>query len=206
VKISLLQLALGLMLVGCASSPATIEYFLIDPASSDSTAVEVSDGAGSVVLEAIEMPGFLTQAGLVMQSGDNQISVSRTHLWAERLDKALSQVLVKKLQHGSEAFIFYQGDSDWIIAADYRIRLRIDNFHPTAAGEAVSSGSYQLMDTRSGQSTPPRYFSFSRDLQADGYAESVVELDYLLGQIADLILAGLDAFSLREPGQPIPPE
>jgi uncharacterized lipoprotein YmbA len=138
VKNSLLQLALGLILVGCASSPSTIEYFRIDPANSDSTAVEVSDGAGSVVLEAIEMPGFLTQAGLVMQSGDNQISVSRTHLWAERLDKALSQVLVKKLQHGSEAFIFYQDDSDWIRAADYRIRLRIDNFHPTAAGEAVS--------------------------------------------------------------------
>jgi hypothetical protein len=62
------------------------------------------------------------------------------------------------------------------------------------------------MDTRSGQPTPPRYFSFSRDLPADGHAESVVELDYLLGQIADLILAGLDAFSLRDPGQPIPPE
>jgi uncharacterized lipoprotein YmbA len=203
-KTLLLQLTLAMILAGCASSSPTIQYFRIDPANSGSTfaGVEVREDARTAVLEAIEMPGFLTQAGLVMQSGDNQISVSRTHLWAERLDKTLPRVLVKKLQHDSDAFIFYDGDSDWIKAADYRIRLRLDNFQPTTTGEAISTGSYQLMDARSGRYTPPRHFSFSHELQADGYKESVIQLDYLLGEIANLILAGLDAFILGEPARP----
>jgi hypothetical protein len=39
---------------------------------------------------------------------------------------------------------------------------------------------------------PPRDFSYSRDLRADGYAGAVVQMDHLLGQIADLIIEALD--------------
>jgi hypothetical protein len=48
------------------------------------------------------------------------------------------------------------------------------------------------MDVVSGQPSPPRDFSYSRDLRADGYAGAVVQMDQLLGQIADLIIEALD--------------
>ena len=182
---------LGLALAACASTPATIEYYRIDPANSGNAAA-ISDTAKTVVLDAVELPGFLSQPGLVMQSGDHKISISTTHLWAQRLDKALPRLLTRKLQSRSTEFVFYQRDSDWVATTDYLVRVRIDNFQPTTAGEVITSGSIQLMDVVSGQPSPPRDFSYSRDLRADGYAGTVVQMDQLLGQIADLIIEALD--------------
>lgn len=182
---------LGLALAACASTPATIEYYRIDPANSANTAA-ISDTAKTVVLDAVELPGFLSQPGLVMQSGDNEISISKTHLWAERLDKALPRLLARKLQSRTTEFVFYERDSDWAATTDYLVRVRIDNFQPTTAGEVITSGSIQLMDAISGQPSPPRNFSYSRDLRTDGYAGAVVQMDQLLGQIADLIIEALD--------------
>jgi uncharacterized lipoprotein YmbA len=183
---------LGLALAACASTPATIEYYRFDPANSANTAA-ISDTAKTVVLDAIELPGFLSQPGLVMQSGDNEIRISTTHLWAERLDKALPRLLARKLQSRTTEFVFYERDSDWAATTDYLVRVRIDNFQPTTAGEVITSGSIQLMDAISGQPSPPRNFSYSRDLRADGYAGAVVQMDQLLGQIADLIIEALDS-------------
>ena len=87
---------LGLALTACASTPATIEYYRIDPANSGNAAA-ISDTAKTVVLDAVELPGFLSQAGLVMQSGDHGISISTTHLWAQRLDKALPRLFAQQI-------------------------------------------------------------------------------------------------------------
>jgi hypothetical protein len=48
------------------------------------------------------------------------------------------------------------------------------------------------MDAISGRPGPPRDFSYSRDLRTDGYAGAVVQMDHLLGQIADLLIEALD--------------
>jgi uncharacterized lipoprotein YmbA len=191
VKNTITLAVLGLALAACASTPATIEYYRIDPANTGNAAA-ISDTAKTVVLDTVELPGFLSQAGLVMQSGDHKISISTTHLWAQRLDKALPRLLARKLQSRSTEFVFYQRDSDWVATTDYLVRVRIDNFQPTTAGEVITSGSIQLMDAISGQPSPPRDFSYSRDLRADGYAAAVVQMDELLGQIADLIIEALD--------------
>ncbi len=181
-----------LMLVACASAPTPIEYYRINTAPTEKSGVSDERNAQQVVLESVELPRFLSQPGLVMQSGSNQITISKTHLWAERLDKAVPRLLVNKLRGLSEDYAFYQGGSDWVEGDYVRLRLRIDNLQPTSAGEAITSGSFQLIDARAGQSSVMREFNFSSNLQRDGYAEAVVQLEYLVGEIAASILEVLE--------------
>ena len=198
-KYYLMSAVIVLSLVACASAPAPIQYYRINPAGSEATEYADREGARNVVLDVVELPGFLSQPGLVMQSGHNRITISKTHLWAERLDKALPRLLVTKLQRRSEEFVFYQADSDWVAGADYRLRIRVDNLQATSSGEVITSGSFQLMDARSSQPSMVREFRFSRDLQGDGYAGAVTQLDYLLGKIADSILHILEELSPENP-------
>ena len=88
-----------LSLVACASTPAPIQYYRISPASAEMSMAVDKDSATKVVLESVELPSFLSQPGLVMQSGHNRITISKTHLWAERLDKALPRLLVFSYLH-----------------------------------------------------------------------------------------------------------
>jgi uncharacterized lipoprotein YmbA len=59
------------------------------------------------------------------------------------------------------------------------------------AYKAITSGAFQLADVVSGETSAPQDFSFTRDLQGDGYAESVVQLEYLIGQIATSMVEAL---------------
>jgi uncharacterized lipoprotein YmbA len=140
----------------------------------------------------VELPSFLSQPGLVMQSGSHQITISKNHLWAERLDKAVPRLLVSKLQDLSDIYIFYLGGHDWVRGEHIRFRLRIDNLQPTSTGKAVTSGMFQLIDTKPGQPAVSQDFSFSSNLQQDGYAAAVAQLEYLIAQIAESMLQVLE--------------
>jgi uncharacterized lipoprotein YmbA len=184
-------IVLCLSLVACASAPTPIKYYRISSAPEQKTPTPETTQARRVVLEAVEMPAFLRQPGLVMQSSTHQITVSKDHLWAERLDKAVPRLLATKLQALSDDYVFYLDGDDWVDQADFRFRLRIDNLQATTTGEAITSGAFQLADVVSGETSTPQDFSFASDLQRDGYAESVVQLEYLIGQIATSMLEAL---------------
>jgi hypothetical protein len=180
-----------LNLVACASAPAPIEYYRINSLPTKKAELPNNANAIRVVVESVELPSFLSQPGLVMQSAPHQITISKNHLWAERLDKAVPRLLVSKLQDLSDNYIFYLGGHDWVEGDYIRFRLRIDNLQPTLRGKAVTSGKFQLIDVKPGQPPVSQDFSFSSNLQRDGYAAAVAQLEYLIAQIAKSMLEAL---------------
>lgn len=183
------------VVAGCASAPAPITYYVLAPPETPADQVVERANKPALLIEDVELPAFLLQSGLVIQSRDNQLVVSRNHLWAESLELAVPKALVRELQKQSEEYSYYLKTLDWVKQADYRLRLRIDALQATDRGEVIAVGRYQLI---SGQGDGPSKFvdfSFRRDLVQDGHAHAVEEISALLGEIAGAILMSLDRLS-----------
>lgn len=184
-------LAVGIFLyvTGCTSGPVPIEYYLLNAPPGAEPAASVScDQSQPMLIESVELSSFLRQPGLVLQRGPNKVVVSNTHLWAENLDNALPKALMKDLQQLSGGCRYYLKGHDWVSGEHYRLFLRVDNLQATTAGEVITSGRFQIVDSTGQQPPTMKEFSFSRDLVEDGYTHAVVQLELLVRQIAASIL------------------
>ena len=186
-------LSLLAALAGCSSTPAPpIEYYVLAPAVSATDSVVELANRPTVVIESVDLAAYLRQSGMIIQTGNNQLLVSRTHLWAESLELALPKALLRKLQQQSDQYSYYLKTLDWVGQTDYRLRLRVDSLQATEQGEVVAAGRYQIIPAKSPLDPVFVDFNLHRDLQQDGYAAAVAEINALLGQIAAAILASVD--------------
>jgi len=132
-----LKLALSgtiLLLAACVSSPpAAVNYYRLSAIQTQS-ANTLSGDALALVIDRIALAEYLSQSGLVLAQGDHQLQVSRTHLWAEGLDRALPRALLVALEQESNAFRIYLDTMDYIPRRDYELRLQVDSFQATDAG------------------------------------------------------------------------
>ena len=92
-----------LLVAGCSSAPTTVEYYRL--AAPTSKAITNTDGK-KLVIEAISLPTFLTQAGLVMTTDDNQIRISRLNRRRKRRICPIGSVVDRgsKERRGAELF------------------------------------------------------------------------------------------------------
>jgi len=186
-------------LTGCASEPVAIHYYALVPAvSAEDQLVQRADKP-ALVIERVELAEYLLQSGMIIQSGDNQLLVSRSNLWAESLQLALPKALVRELQRQSDDYSYYLKTVDWIPRTDYRLRLRMDSLQATDQGEVVAAGRYQLISEHGSHPQLIADFNFHRDLDADGYEQSVEQMQALLAEIARAILTSLDGQAGQDP-------
>lgn len=186
------------VVAGCASAPVPINYYVLAPPATVTDQVIERADQPALVIEDVELAAYLLQSGLVIQSGRNQLVVSRNHLWAESLELAFPKALVRELQRQSDEYSYYLKSLDWVDQADYRLRLRIDALQTTDRGEVLAAGRYQLIPGRGEASSIFVDFNFQRDLEQDGHAHAVEQMSVLLAQIAGAILNSLDHLD-REP-------
>jgi len=179
-------------LAGCAAGPAPIEYYVLTPPVSASDSVVERSNKPTLVIEGVELAAYLRQTGMIIQTGDNQLRVSRSHLWAESLELAVPKALVRELQRQSDDYSYYVKSLDWVGQTDYRLRLRMDSLQSTDRGEVVTAGRYQLIREQAPASPIVVDFNFHRDLAQDGFAHAVEQINALIGQIAGAILASVD--------------
>jgi len=178
-------------LVACASEPVVINYYaLVPPVPASDEVVQRSDKP-ALVIERVDLAEYLQQPGMVIQSGDNQLLVSRNNMWAESLELALPKALVRELQRQSDDYSFYLKNVDWVARTDYRLRLRIDSLQATDKGEVVAAGRYQLIAGHDPKTQVFADFNFQRDLSQDGHAHAVEQIQALLAQIAEAILGSV---------------
>ncbi len=179
-------------LAACASAPESKSYYLLAPPVVSAEISGAGDKRPTLVIESVELAEYLRQSGLVMQSGENQLTISRTHLWAESLDQAVPKALLGQMQQKSENYRFYLKFSDYVSQTDYRLRLHIESLQATDRGEVVASGRYQLISNADPANPVSANFYFRQHLTADGYAHAVEQMRTLLGQIAGVILDSLN--------------
>lgn len=186
-------------LAGCASEPVVLHYYaLVPPVSSSDEVVQRGDKP-ALVIERVELAEYLLQSGMIIQSGDNRLLVSRSNLWAESLQLALPKALVRALQGQSDDYSYYLKTVDWVPRTDYRLRLRIDSLQATDQGEVVAAGRYQLISEHGSHPQVVADFNFHRDLDADGYEEAVEKMQALLAEIARAIVTSADALAGQDP-------
>ena len=180
-------------LASCTSTPATqIEYYMLSPPIATTDSVVELANKPSLVIESIDLAAYLKQSGMIIQTGDNQLLISKSHLWAESLDLALPKALVRELQKQSGHYSYYLKTADWVGHTDYRLRLRIGSLQSTEEGEVVSAGRYQLISASNPSEPVFVDFNYQREIQQDGYADVLVQMNAILGEIASAIIATVD--------------
>jgi uncharacterized lipoprotein YmbA len=182
----------------CSSEPVIVHYYaLVPPLSAAEEVVQRADKP-ALVIERVDLAEYLRQSGMIIQSGENQLLVSRNNLWAESLELALPKALVRKLQLQSDDYSYYLKNVDWVDRTDYRLRLRIDSLQATDKGEVVAAGRYQLISEHGSKPHVFADFNFHRDLDQDGYEHVVEQIQALLAQIAEAILGSVQGLSEQE--------
>lgn len=203
----LLALSVLAACAGCASTTAPVTYYLLTPSAPAAETGAQREDRPTLVIENVELSEYLRQSGLILQSGDNRLTVSRSHLWAERLDEALPKALLRELQRQSQDYAFYLKSTDYVSRTDYRLRLQVENLQATDRGEVVTSGRFQLIPGMGAARPVSADFLFRRDLDQDGYAHAVERLQVLVGQIAQAVLNSLNEMAANAPAadSPQPP-
>lgn len=186
------------LLTACASDPVEISYYTLASPVSETIGVRELTDKPVLVIETVELAAYLRQSGMVIQTGDNQLEVSKRRLWAESLEQSVPKVLFQALQRKSQDYTYYVKFMDFVPRTDYRVRLHIDNLQATDGGQVVTSGRYQIVVDRDQDLSITADFYFALDLQQDGFEHSVDQLRNLVAQIADAVLASTNTLAARQ--------
>lgn len=169
----------------CGSTPVEDHYYSLVLAADDMPAVAAADNANAhLVVGPVELPDFLGQRGIAIQTGSNQVRTANHHFWAEPLEEAIAKVLVMDIAGFLSGVSVDRDAGRWTGPGDCRARIEFDKFHATSDSRVVASGRYWIL---SGEDIVRQEFAVSQTLSADGYAHAVTALRQSLGAVAEQI-------------------
>lgn len=185
-KLALLLLA-PLLLAGCSGgkkAPETTYYLLRAEAAVPGG---LQDPLVPIGINRVSLADYLGQAGIVVSTGGDRLRSARQHLWAEPLDSSIRLFLRDAIS----------SDLGYPISADlgrrqswqYRVDVRIDEWHGSLAGDVRIVASWLLIDVSTDSELSRYRFEQTGALAADGYDALVAAqtrlLDAFAAQIAD---------------------
>jgi len=177
-------------LIACGSTPIEDHYYSLVLAADDSAArAVVSSVNAHLLIGPVELPDFLDQRGIAIQTGSNQVRMANHHFWAEPLEEAIAKVLVRDIARTTSGVSVDRDAGRWSGPGDCRVRIEFDKFHATSDSRVVASGRYWVS---SGEEIVRQEFAVSQTLSADGYAHAVAALRESLGMVAEKISATIE--------------
>jgi uncharacterized protein len=172
-------------LSACASTPLEDHYYSLVLAADETAATAVAGSANAyLVVGPVELPDFLEQRGIAIQTGSNQIRTANHHFWAEPLREAIAKVLARDIARATSGVTVDRDAGRWTGPGDCRVRIEFDKFHATSDSHVVVSGRYWVL---SGDAIARQEFAVTRILSTDGYAHAVTALRAALGTVAEQI-------------------
>ena len=186
----ILLLLASLLLAGCSGSDkkaAEPNFYLLRAQA------QVPDGPQNppveVVINRVLVADYLGQAGIVIATNDDQIRSARQHLWAEPLDSSIRLFLRDTIS--AELGYPVSADIGRRRSWDYRVDIRIDEWHGSLAGEARILASWVVIDVTNDRELSRYRFEKTGVLNADGYNALVAAQSDLLQALAAAIAASL---------------
>ena len=174
-----------LHLAACGSSPVSQDrYYSLVLAADNGNAQGDAKTNARLIVGPIELPDYLSNRGIAMQTGPNRIESANHHFWAESLDTAIAKVLTQDIAGRTDGIKVERESGRWTRDEDCRVRVEFDAFHPTNNSRVVSSGRYWISSEDSSDS---QAFSLSHTLTIDGYAHAVDALRSTLELLAQQI-------------------
>lgn len=169
-----------LLLSACASNPPEIRNYLLaepdfEPANSELTI--------EAVLGTIRLADFISGTGLAVEAGNREVTTTRQHRWAERLEGQLERQLRQGM---SELFPRAQWvplvNASSIKNRKYRLDLYVDAFHITPTNNVRVRVQWFLRDIPQ-QQLQTGVFDITEPLQGTGYGNAVVALSSAWHQV-----------------------
>lgn len=176
--------------LGCASAPPDTTYYLLRRDVSnraESIDAKIRAGIGRVVVASY----LLSSQGLMIETGDGEITPAGRHVWAEPLDAGLRWYL--QAQVAAELGQQIGGGLTKRQRWDYSVDIVVAQLHGTMEGSALMEASFVVVPADSSRSVSEYRFAKTIPLPRDGYA-GVVEAEKQLATE----FAGLIAQALRE--------
>ena len=175
-------------LVGCASAPAPITFYLLRGEPVDETN-EIGNPTRAGVGRIIVSSYLLSSKGIMVETGKGEVNPAGQHQWAEPLDAGLRWYLRSEIgsQLGREVGGGLTDRTGW----DYTINVAVSRLHGTMAGEALIEAEFTIVPTDRTRAISETRFSKSIPLEAEGYAGLVEAEKRLITEFAGLIADGL---------------
>jgi len=192
-RFSLIGLAL-LLVLGCASSPASRYYTLSSLQEGGRNPKESPYGQGlTIVVGPIKLPEYLDRAEIVARSGSNRIMVSDFDLWAGSLAEDFSRAIAANLSVllSTENVIVYPGPR--LSSVDYRIIVDVIRFDGPLGGDVSLIARWAIMEGKEKKLVLVRRSTVIEPSGAQGYEAMVAAdsraLEKLSREIAEAIRA-----------------
>lgn len=152
------------LLVGCVNQTSTLQHYLLH-SPKDAKNIDLSTST-RIELAQLNIPEYLKQRGMPMILKNNQVHISKTHVWAEPFDRSIG----KLFKYGFEPdFLLVESKTQ----TDIPVTLVVDilDLIPTADGEVILNANYQLEHNKT--VIARKSYSRTYPLTEDGYSHSV---------------------------------
>lgn len=185
---SVLRFFLLLVVIGlgaCTSRSVDLKYYMLHSPQSVQHPQPTSDIR--VTLASVQLPDYLQQRQLALQTSDTTLHFSSQHIWSGSQDEAIRRLITRGLRQRDVAVfdssLYPQSDG---IAA---VTVVIDDFIPTWQGELILKGEYMIRDEE--QNSVLRTFDYRTVLKDDGFAHSVAKMRELTDQLSQQLSSDL---------------
>lgn len=177
-NIMALPLLASMLLIACSGTPSSLTYYLLhSPANSSN-----EEATATVVIDAVTLPEYLKQRGLVYQISDTNLHISTKHLWAEPIDEGLTKALKHAL---SKRGISLVPRDHYASQPSTKISLHINDFVSSHTGEVIFSGEYVIsLSDNSIKHTP---FHLRTTLPNDGFSSSIDAMREAIDELSAMI-------------------
>lgn len=175
---------IALLSVGCSSSDVAVRYYQLadDPVSST-----ISSVSRQLVIEPVVLVDYLKRPNILLKQKSNNLYITKYHVWAEPLDKAIARTMVNHLNKQQSNIRVDNGLFARCVDNEkcFRLTLLVEDFYPTDNSLAKFSGKYQIV--RNGKIIVQQDFNLRNDLNEDGYQHAVLRLQDLIYQLSSQI-------------------
>jgi uncharacterized lipoprotein YmbA len=139
----------------------------------------MSASAPTLYIQSLQLPDYLMQRNLVLQTSPVNIHFALPHVWAMPFERDFTQTLTTHLsQQGIKVITSLPADNENTIS----LQIFINDFIPTYNGTIILTGSY-IMTT--GQSLPTEFaYAFESQLEQDGFKHTVSKMQELTASLS----------------------
>jgi len=176
--------AIALVCVGCQSPDISVRQYQLAP--QPQTAM-VADDAKQLIIEPVVLVDYLKRPNILLKQDSNTLYVTKYHVWAEPLDKAIARTLVNHLNSNQQQWrvdhgMFNRCNDD---NKCLRLSVLVEEFYPTDESTVNFSGKYRL--SRNNKVLMQHDFNLINALDTDGYPHAVDKLQQLILQLSSQI-------------------
>lgn len=193
-KIALSVLLFGLF--GCSSAPETHYYSLLPDAkvTAQGLGENIALGIGPVIV-----PDILDRPGLVSYSGENQLKISTYHIWAGKIDSAISSKLSAEIGQRLDIERIWAFPWDNRIRPEYQIRLQINDMGGVLGGEVQLNLVWTLLSEYGQKEQLSKAIRLQKTLENHSYDSYVAALNQLWTEVSQIM-----ATTIKQHRQGIP--